>query len=68
MSSLLNVIEDEAVDRQRRVIAAARKRNLVCRKCEKMASMVHVAPGLFTQGPAGLEAKRALAQSKGKRP
>jgi len=42
--------------------------SLVCRKCEKTASMVHVAPGLFTKGPAAIEAARASAASAASSP
>ncbi len=42
-----------------------RSESLVCAKCEKDgASMVHVAPALFSDGPAGTESRRAVAVSK----
>jgi hypothetical protein len=37
--------------------------SLVCAKCAKTASMVHIAPELFTEGPAAVEAKRARLES-----
>lgn len=37
---------------------------LVCKKCEPTASMVHRNPNLFTNGAAGVEARRSELAAK----